>query len=359
MNVPSISQTESVAMRGIAIVGIMLHNLLHWGSLGFVPENESSFLTQNPDLLLEHFINSDSGLIWDLFSFFGWYGVPVFIFLSAYGLVQKYEISGKKFEVKEFLIKNYLKLLLLLLPALLTFAVVDQLTLRFYQTPVLQLLFMCTLLNDFVCLWLPTEPGVYWYLGVALQFYAVYVLFYYKRNVKVIIFSIVISLLSLVLSNPMFWGGQDVLFYVKNNCIGYLYLFAISVWYGRNVSDSVDVGKRTYLFVLIICTILFVVSSFWFYSWILSTALFVPIVICIVKLIPQTSAIYRALLWCGKYSASIFIIHPVMRSVFLTFMKGDANTYWQVPLYMLSVFALSWLYQKYYIWAKTAMLRRI
>ncbi|MCQ2335710.1 MAG: acyltransferase family protein [Paludibacteraceae bacterium] len=359
MSVPSISQAESVAMRGIAIVGIMLHNLLHWGSLGFVPENESSFLMRNPMLLLEHCANPDSGLIWDLFSFFGWYGVPVFIFLSAYGLVQKYENSGKEFRVKEFLIKNYLKLLLLLIPALLIFAAIDQLTLKCYQTPVLQLLFMCTLLNDFVCLWLPTEPGVYWYLGVALQFYAVYILFYYKRSNKTIIFSIIISLLSLVLSNPMFWGGQSVLFYVKNNCIGYLYIFAIAVWYRRNVSRLTDFKKSGYLLSLIVLSILFIFSSFWFYSWILSTVLFVPIVICVVKLIPQNSGIYKSLLWCGKYSASIFIIHPVLRSIFLTFMKGDVNTYWQVPLYILSVFALSWMYQKYYIWAKTAMLHKI
>ena len=80
-------------MRGLAIIGIFLHNYCHW--LGFaVKENEYTFTMSKASSLMQAISNPDWNLPIHLVSFFGHYGVPVFLFLSAYGLVMKYEKRG-------------------------------------------------------------------------------------------------------------------------------------------------------------------------------------------------------------------------------------------------------------------------
>src|SRR3712207_5647888 len=86
---PLLTKTECNILRGIAIIGIFLHNYSHW--LGpIVKENEYQFFQQNADRFLQVVLSPDINLPLHLLSFFGHYGVPVFLFLSAYGLEQKY-----------------------------------------------------------------------------------------------------------------------------------------------------------------------------------------------------------------------------------------------------------------------------
>ena len=79
-------------MRGIAIIAIMLHNYCHFiGKI--VKENEYMFQTVNNDRLWHALTHPDELLPVHLLSYFGHYGVPVFLFLSGLGLVLKYEAS--------------------------------------------------------------------------------------------------------------------------------------------------------------------------------------------------------------------------------------------------------------------------
>ena len=87
---PLLTRAECSALRGIAIIGIFLHNYCHW--LGFaVKENEYTFRMSNCRNLMKAVASPDANLAVHLVSFFGHYGVPVFLFLSAFGLVMKYE----------------------------------------------------------------------------------------------------------------------------------------------------------------------------------------------------------------------------------------------------------------------------
>ena len=72
-----LSLAESNALRGIAILGIMLHNYCHF--LGFaVKENEYTFTLAKPMQLLDRLTAIDHHLFVHIMSFFGHYGVTVF-----------------------------------------------------------------------------------------------------------------------------------------------------------------------------------------------------------------------------------------------------------------------------------------
>lgn len=85
-----LSIAESKALRGIAILGIILHNYCHF--LGFaVKENEYTFDAEKPMMMLDRLCSLNHYLFVHILSFFGHYGVPVFLFISGFGLVMKYE----------------------------------------------------------------------------------------------------------------------------------------------------------------------------------------------------------------------------------------------------------------------------
>ena len=73
---------DSLVLKGGAIIAIALHNYFHL--ISPVHENEFSFDPSNFYALLKSF-QYPTQLIPALFSYFGHFGVRVFIFLSAYG----------------------------------------------------------------------------------------------------------------------------------------------------------------------------------------------------------------------------------------------------------------------------------
>ena len=114
-------------MRGIAILAIMLHNYCHYVK-GIAKENEYQFLTKRCDRLWEALTSPDEFLPMDFLSFFGHYGVPVFLFLSGYGLIRKYELDPQPVGHIPFLRYHYLKLLRMLIVGFVFFIMVDAVT---------------------------------------------------------------------------------------------------------------------------------------------------------------------------------------------------------------------------------------
>ena len=85
----TLTRTECNALRGLAIIGIFLHNYCHW-LRPVVKENEYQYFQHNVDGLYQVLQGQwDELFFFHILSFFGHYGVPVFLFLSAYGLTMK------------------------------------------------------------------------------------------------------------------------------------------------------------------------------------------------------------------------------------------------------------------------------
>ena len=115
-----LNRTECSALRGIAILGIFLHNYLHWLK-PMIKENEYQFHQANVDGMMERIMSPSWDILLQFFSFFGHYGVPVFLFLSGYGLVLKYENAGQTAsggdtvrDVWQFIRQHFMKLSLVM-----------------------------------------------------------------------------------------------------------------------------------------------------------------------------------------------------------------------------------------------------
>ena len=189
-----LSRAECTAMRGIAILAIVLHNYCHFiGKI--VKENEYQFFTSNNDRLWHALTNPDELLPVHLLSYFGHYGVPVFLFLSGFGLVKKYEKNERIEELKngslqsfnpsilQFLKYNYLKLLRMLIVGFSLFIIVDMLTpgrfqFHWYNVVAQLAMYINVLPEPDRIIW----PGIYWFFGLMIQLYIIYRLLLYRRN---------------------------------------------------------------------------------------------------------------------------------------------------------------------------------
>ena len=233
-----LTRDECSAMRGIAILAIMLHNYCHF--IGrIVQENEYQFFASNNDKLWQVLSNPDALLPVHLLSYFGHYGVPVFLFLSGYGLVMKYEksltpnpspIGEGGYEVFRFVRYHYLKLLRMLIVGFTLFLCVDAVTPGRFQfhwdNVVAQLLMYINILpQPDKIIW----PGIYWFFGLMLELYIVYRLLLYRQKSWVVALLIVACWLLQVFCHP----EGETLNRLRYNFIGGMLPFGAGILMAR------------------------------------------------------------------------------------------------------------------------------
>ena len=358
-----LTRTECTAMRGIAILAIMLHNYCHYVK-GIVKENEYQFFDKRIDGLWEALTSPDEFLPMHLFSFFGHYGVPVFLFLSGYGLVRKYEKESRgqghdsgenratsPLDSFSFLRYHYLKLLRMLIVGFVLFIMVDAVTPgRFpfhWDNVIAQLLMYINVLPEpDKIIW----PGIYWFFGLMMQFYIVYRLLLYRRSSWLVVVLIAVCWLLQVFCDP----DGDTLNRLRYNFIGGMLPFGLGILLGRSWGEGVRSqesgvsrillgqtlpSKVIYCLLTPVSCLLIIAMSFSFHSW-----LWIPVVIIIgtialVKALP--AVILKIFVFFGTYSAAMFVAHPIARKLFIT-VAWQRDAYDGLMLYFVAAIGLSW-----------------
>ena len=327
-------------MRGIAILAIMLHNYCHYVK-GIAKENEYQFLTKRCDRLWEALTSPDEFLPMDLLSFFGHYGVPVFLFLSGYGLIRKYETAP---DLPESLSAR-------LIVGFVLFIMVDAVTPgRFpfhWDNIIAQLLMYINVLPDpDKIIW----PGIYWFFGLMMQLYIVYRLLLYRRSSWYVVALIAVCWLLQVLCDP----NGDTLNRLRYNFIGGMLPFGLGICFGRSLGEGVRSqesgvsrillgqtlpSKVIYCLLTPVSCLLLFSMSFSFHAW-----LWIPVVVIIgtiafVKALP--AVILKFFVFFGTYSAAIFVAHPIARKLFIT-VAWQRDAYDGLMLYFVAAIGLSW-----------------
>ncbi|MBR1409691.1 MAG: acyltransferase [Prevotella sp.] len=344
-----LTRKECSAMRGVAILAIMLHNYCHW-LRGIVRENEYTWMAMKNDQLWHALQNPDELLPMHLVSFFGHYGVPVFLFLSGFGLVKKYE-QGQLPEISiwRFVRYNYLKLFRIFIVGFVAFIMLDAITPsmhRYQWTEVVGMIGMfANLFED------PSRvvwPGPYWYFSITLQLYIVYRLVFYRWRH----WSVVVSLIAVC------WllqaGCQDdavLLERLRYNLIGGMLPFGLGLMAAKiptlekNISHT---GERefprwVYAAILLLASALILAMGFSFHSWLWIPALIVVGTIAVVKLMPES--VLNVFVWLGGISAAIFVIHPLVRKIFVRpYLYNDM--YAGLLLYVVATLLVAWIVKK-------------
>jgi len=341
-----LTRTECAAMRGIAILAIMLHNYCHFNSK-IVQENEYQFMSFNNDRLWQVLSNPTELLPVHLLSYFGHYGVPVFLFLSGFGLVRKYESEPMETDPVSFVRYHYLKLLRMLIVGFSIFLVVDAVTpgrFAFHWDNVIAqlLMFINVLPEPGKIIW----PGIYWFFGLMMELYIVYRLLLYRRSNLYVIALIVICWLLQTFCDP----DGETMNRLRYNFIGGMLPFGLGLMVGRvrlgahssaitRILECAYGRTGVWIITALLSTIIIFVMSFNFHSWLWIPVFIIIGTIALVKVMPE--AVLKLFIWFGGISAAMFVAHPIARKLFIT-VAWKQDIYDGLILYVIVTIALSW-----------------
>lgn len=345
MNDGLLTRAECAALRGLAIIGIFLHNYCHW--LGpVVKENEYTFSQHNVDWLTAVMASPDGLLPAHLVSFFGHYGVPVFLFLSAYGLELKYgrSLYAPAFR---FVAYHWKKLFSMMIVGFVSFTIVDAMTPGRWHYTLTQVVAQLAMVNNLLPdpdhnIW----PGPFWFFGLMLQLYVVYRLLLYKRHWAWTAGAMVVCLGVQLAFAP----ESEALNWYRYNFMGGMLPFGLGLLYARygNRIILTNLNTLSLLVSVVFCGFMVMWMSASYLLWSV-----VPLVVCVlcvyvVKLLTQAARrpvgawLMERLVWMGEISAALFVIHPTLRKVFIPISRhGDIYT--GLLLYAIAAIGAAWL----------------
>ena len=347
MNHPQfLSKSECAAMRAFAIIAIIMHNYCHWLAPA-VKENEYIFDIGNSQLFLYKLTEGADMLLVHILSYWGHYGVPVFLFLSGYGLVVKYEQmegTGATWSPWLFLRRNYVKLFKMMAIGFAFFVVIDALTPgRWHYAPeniVAQLLMVINLLpGPSHIIW----PGPYWFFGLMMQLYVIYAFLLRGRKSWVVIAFVIICHVAQSLCDDT----GDTLKWLRYNSIGGMLPFGMGILVARHLNETIiswlSAEHRRWIWAVavIISTYMLLEMCCNFHLWMLMPVLVVVFAVALVKCIP--SMMMPPLVWLGGVSAAIFVVHPALRKLFIRLYGHGDEMYGGLLLYLVVTIIISYL----------------
>lgn len=350
-----LTRAECNALRGIAILGIFLHNFCHWLN-PVVKENEYQYFQHNVDWFAQCAARVNELFPAHVISFFGHYGVPVFLFLSAYGLEMKYgngqgkAPDGRRVVVSSFVRYHYLKLFKMMIVGFICFTVVDAMTAGSWHYNVAQIVGQLLMINNFYDqpdrnIW----PGPFWFFGLMLQLYVVYRLLLYRRH-----WGWTVGLMAVCTVAQLFMDPEgENLNYWRYNFMGGMLPFGLGLLFARygNKVMLVNLTFGSFLMSWVVCSFFIVSASGSFYTWVIVPALVCYASVYFIKTVstlplPRLRArIGYVLGWLGNVSAALFVIHPAIRKVFIT-VSRHGDIYTGLLLYAIASLGAAWLVMK-------------
>lgn len=336
-----LSPARCDALRGIAIAAIVLHNYCHF--LGFaVKENEYRFAAERPALFMDKLLAMDSDLFIHCFSFLGHYGVPLFLFLSGYGLVRKYELSGCAAPVAwRFLLRHYVKLLRLMVIGYALFIGVYCLRSAnaaevFSWDRVLAQLTM-TINAVYAEPDRVIKPGPYWFFGLMMQLYALYILLLHRNRKTAVALAVVVGCAVV----QMLCSTDEALNYARYNFVGGALPFVAGVLLARQVGRAPRLNAKTAAWCVAVA-VLSAAAVLWGGmqrdTWLWVPLFVVSGAVATVWLLPR--CVVSGCAWLGGVSAALFVVHPVVREVVIAHYR-HTDIYFGIAVYVLAATALA------------------
>ena len=342
------TRQDTLFLKGISILLIAIHNFCHWLPRA-VNENEYVFHLSDSQKLLHYVAELQPHVVLNLFSHYGHYGVPVFLFLSGYGLVCKYEYAHhQSITAFKFIGGHIRKLWRLMIPALLLFTI-TQFLFRgsFEKDPIWALRLITFTANLF-----PTVNmilGPWWFFSLILQCYLLYRLLFLPFRSSLWLWgftaaTLIVQMLLYAEDVHFTWEGTSIyaLEYYRYNAVGHLLPFAFGI----------EAARRKWRFPLywsILGTILTLISAFNVWLWFFSPIFAVMAVIPWATPLRDTKFYFHMQKW-GSLSAAVFAFHPIVRHYLIlpackaVLIHQPILVYGVICLYLVLTLSISKIY---------------
>lgn len=337
-----LSKDESNLIKGIAILMIIFHNYFH-----IIPpspgENQFVFSTLNFARFRQLLIADPFSVLRYSFSYFGHYGVQLFIFISGYGLY----ISNKNREISfvNFLVgrikKVYPTLLLIVVFLLIVIPIWER---GFNAETVKSLLLKLTLVFNFIPGEATAVTGPFWFFSLIIQLYIIFPPLMQLTRKFGPYSMIIVGVISLLITSAFnnYFYLKDVSLY--SLFIGQLPVFCLGIYFATKPVFNLRTS------VIIVSMIIFSLGNvnevFWYFSFPAFVIFMLAFFLEIFSLVKKKNIIYSFLLYSGSISLYLFAVHGIARFPFEFVSEKYDNALITSSLslmYLAGTYFLAWL----------------
>ncbi|WP_108823305.1 acyltransferase family protein [Dysgonomonas sp. Marseille-P4361] len=316
----SLSKQQTTILKGLAIIMIVLHNIIH--KTNHISENEFDF---DPERILRLFVSFKHSL-WFLINgtltLWGFFGIQLFIFISGFGLVKQF-MNKKPTSYWKYLLPKVIKIYSLILIGLVFYALllfpIGETTLLNYIHTIKSYLLLSKNFSTHT-LFITPHAGPWWYFSFIIQLYIIFPVLYYflnKYKEKGFMGMLIISYILIYTLTPI---AKQHDFPIYANFIGHLPDFIIGM-----VIAFFKEFRINYK-VIIPTLIIFILSNFYEFAFPLSfasaTILLLVIFYPFYKETKTITAPHKALLFIGQISMFMFVINGPLRPYFDDYIYG-------------------------------------
>ena len=353
-----LSRKQCDVLRGLAIIGIFLHNFCHWLH-GCHAENEYVFYKEHGLTSWNYWTGGgvDGFAPIQFFSFLGHYGVPLFLFLSGFGLVMKYEHKDSKHvKILPFLGAHWMKLFKLMFLGYILSVLVYDVWCGFDFHPWYEVVAQLTMVVNFIfdSPGNALMPGPYWFFGLMFEVYIIYRLVLYSTRGKSLwrwLMPLLLIAIAWLLMMPCS-NHPRLLNYLRYNATVAMLPFAMGVLIARYGLPHVP--KWVLAVVAIASLPLISIANLNFQAWLWAPVLVVAGSVAFVKLFDGNTAqlLFKPLAWMGTLSSFIFVVHSLPRMPMFKFVLWRQQhlmytDYAWLAAYIILTIILAWLYKHY------------
>lgn len=313
---------------------IVLHNFFHWANT--IGENEFTFENEHIYTLLIHLKNDPGGFINYFFTYFGHFGVQIFIFASGYGLAKQF-MNNKPSGYGRYITPKLLKIYVLMVFGLMCYFAILYPFGRI-NTDIFFSFASSTLLlyNNFsydTILYYP-HSGTWWYFSLIIQLYLIFPLLYNllnKYKMKGFYISLVGSVILIYVLLPL---TESFNFPIFGNFVGHLPEFILGI--GLAMFKDIRLKYKT---VLPAALIVFILSNFYQYihplSFLSATVLIMILLYPLCDKLPKL--IEKPIYFIGTISMFMFVINSMVRAYTSIYIYGKSQLY----IFVLALIHLS------------------
>jgi len=352
MQINYFSKENTLLYKGIGILFIVLHNFFHWMP-PWTNENEWDFDLNRVSYLYDGLIHYPLEFLNLFFSYFGHYGVQLFIFISGVGLALSMQNKNRNWRI--FMIERLKKIYPLLITGFI-FLFFYEITLHgkmfgWYHCRefIYKLLFLHTfnITQDSAT----SLSGPWWFFGLIFQLYVLFPILFKaiaKYRVKAFILICLISYAWIYISQYIYQPQANIKLF--QNAPGHLPEFALGILFALNPN------KKIHSVFGVLALAIFVLGNFYkpfFPLTFLSITVLLYWAISNISplILNNTKKMKAVLLYYGSISMVLFVIHGPLRSPFIAI---SGTTFYGrllgVALFLIAVTALSIIGNKLYQW---------
>lgn len=303
----------------------MLHNYFHWLKPGATHENEFLFRREGVTTFIQSLLEFPLDFINIFFSYFGHYGVQVFLFLSGYGLYLAYNNTSLKWWsfVKKRLQKLYPSFLM---------AIFIYLTINIIRDNMLpgwvtfrELIYKVLLIHTFLPGRALTMVGMWWFYSLIVQLYLVFPFFIklFKRHGELVLWGLI--LLSYTLTILM---SQNIISLPPHICVHMSFIGHIPEFLLGVILASRKELKLNWILLLVAIAV-FTIGNFnewvWYFSFLAMCYLFLFSVALIRNI--KIKMLTNFFSFMGRISMYLFAVHGVLRMTFFLIAKEQTSGY--------------------------------